>query len=109
MKRGDILTVALQGDYSKPRPAVVVESDLISPSDSVLICPISSTLYESGPFRRQPVEASSTTGLHSLSQIMVDKVMAVRRIKCGPVIGGLDQTAMRELTGRLAALIGVED
>jgi hypothetical protein len=40
---------------------------------------------------------------------MVDKVMAVRRIKCGPVIGGLDQTAMRELTGRLAALIGVED
>jgi mRNA interferase MazF len=109
MKRGDIVTVALQGDYGKPRPAVVIESDIIPPSDSVLVCPISSTLHESGPFRRQSVAASAMTGLHARSQIMVDKVIAVRRNKCGPVIGGLDQAAMRELTGKLTALIGVED
>ncbi|HME21738.1 MAG TPA: type II toxin-antitoxin system PemK/MazF family toxin [Acetobacteraceae bacterium] len=109
MKRGDIVTVALQGDYGKPRPAVVIESDMIPPSDSILVCPISSTLHESGPFRRQMIEASATTGRHASSQIMVDKVTAVRRSRCGRVIGVLDRTALRELTGKVAALIGVED
>ena len=28
IKRGDIVTCALSGDYGKPRPAVVVQSDL---------------------------------------------------------------------------------
>jgi mRNA interferase MazF len=109
MKRGDIVTVALEGDYGTPRPAVVIESDMIPPSDSVLVCPISSTLHESGPFRRQPVEASAATGLRTASQIMVDKVTAVRRSRCGPVIGALAPTALRELAGRVAALIGVAD
>ena len=30
MKRGDLVTIALQGDYGKPRPAVVVQSDFYS-------------------------------------------------------------------------------
>lgn len=30
MKRGDIITVALSGDYGKPRPAVVVQNDKVS-------------------------------------------------------------------------------
>jgi mRNA interferase MazF len=108
MKRGDIVTVVLQGDYGKPRPAVVIESDMIPPSDSVILCPISSTLHVAGPFRRQQVEATSATGLRTTSQIVVDKVIAVRRNRCGSVVGALDPIAMRELTGRLAALIGVE-
>jgi len=27
MKRGDVVTVAATGDYGKPRPAIVVQSD----------------------------------------------------------------------------------
>jgi mRNA interferase MazF len=106
MKRGDIVIVALQGDYGKPRPAVVIESDAIPPSDSVIVCPISSTLHENGPFRRHTVEPAPTTGLRVSSQIMVDKLVAIRRSRCGPVIGALDRLTMRELTGKLAALIG---
>ena len=30
IKRGDIVTCALSGDYGKPRPAVVVQSDLFN-------------------------------------------------------------------------------
>jgi mRNA interferase MazF len=108
MKRGDIVIVALQGDYGKPRPAVIVESDAIPPSESVLVCPISSPLHENGPFRRQTVEPTPATGLRAFSQIMVDKLVAIRRSRCGPVIGALDRVAMRELTGKLAALIGIE-
>lgn len=108
MKRGDIVIVALQGDYGKPRPAVVIESDAIPPSESVIVCPISSTLHDNGPFRRQTVEPAPATELQASSQIMVDKPVAIRRNRCGPVIGALDRLAMRELTGKLAALIGVE-
>lgn len=28
MRRGDIVTIALQGDYGKPRPALIIQSDL---------------------------------------------------------------------------------
>ena len=109
MKRGDIVTVALKEDYGKPRPAVIVESDLLPPSDSVLVCLISSSLHEGGPFRRHRVEVSPATGLRVPSQVMVDKVVAVRRRRCGPVIGEVDRTSMRELTGKLTVLIGAED
>ena len=29
MKRGDVVLVALSGDYGKPRPAVIVQSDAV--------------------------------------------------------------------------------
>jgi hypothetical protein len=32
MKRGDVVTVALQGDLGKPRPAVIVQSDHFNPT-----------------------------------------------------------------------------
>ena len=30
MKRGDLVTVALPGDFGKPRPALVVQADLFN-------------------------------------------------------------------------------
>src|ERR1700730_14650068 len=106
MTRGDIVTVVLQGDYGKPRPAVVIESDVVPASDSVIVCLVSSTLHEAGPFRRHPLDASPATGLRVASQVMVDKVIAVRRNKCGAVIGKVDRTSLREIAGKLSVLIG---
>ncbi len=109
MKRGDIVTVAVQGDYGKPRPAVVIESDRLPATDSVLVCLMTSTLREETPFRRHPVEASPSTGLHVASQVMVDKIFAVRRNKCGAPIGALDPAVMLAITRKLALLTGVAD
>lgn len=109
MKRGDIITVALQGDYGKPRPAVIIESDLVPPSDSVLVCLLSSTLHGEGIYRRHTVQPTPENGLRAASQVMVDKVIAVRRVKCGTRIGAFDRTVMRALTGKLSILIGIED
>ena len=81
MKRGDIVTVALHGDYGKPRPAVVIESDRLPQTDSVLLCLITSTLHADTPFRRHPIAASASTGRRVASQVMVDKIFAVRRAK----------------------------
>jgi mRNA interferase MazF len=39
MRRGELVTIALQGAFGKPRPALVVQNDLISGTDNVLVCP----------------------------------------------------------------------
>lgn len=109
MKRGDIVTVAVQGDYGKPRPALIIESDRLSPVDSVLVCLITSTLHEDTPFRRHPVDASASTGLRVPSHVMVDKIFAVRRAKCGPRIGELDAAAMLAISRKLALVTGIAD
>ena len=40
VRRGDLVTVALQGDYGKPRPALVIQADQFADLGSVVILPI---------------------------------------------------------------------
>ncbi len=42
--RGDLVTIALQGDFGKPRPALVIQADLFDAHASVTLLPITSTL-----------------------------------------------------------------
>ncbi|MFA8387901.1 MAG: type II toxin-antitoxin system PemK/MazF family toxin [Pelagibaca sp.] len=46
LRRGDLVTVALQGAYGKPRPTLVIQSDQFAGLGSVTILPITSTLLE---------------------------------------------------------------
>jgi mRNA interferase MazF len=62
MKRGDVVTVAVTGDYGKPRPAVVVQTDLLNDTHaSVVVCLVTSTLLEA-PLLRLTVEPSPRNG-----------------------------------------------
>jgi len=108
MKRGDIVAVAAKGDYGKPRPAVIVQSDTFDDTDSVLVCLITTTLRRA-PLYRLDLPADSSTGLRKPSQVMVEKVIAVRREKCGRAIGRMDQVRLIALTRMLALLIGAAD
>ena len=108
MRRGEIVTVAVQGDYGKPRPAVVIQSDWLAETDSVLVCLLTSTVREA-PLYRFTILSTPETGLRQTSQVMVDKIMAVRRDKCGPAIGRLDEAAMLVLNRLLALVIGLAD
>jgi len=108
VKRGEIVTVAVQGDYGKPRPAVVIQSDWLAETESVLVCLLTSTTRET-PLYRLTVRSTPETGLRQVSQIMVDKIMAVRRDKCGPAIGRLDEVATLALNRLLALVIGLAD
>jgi hypothetical protein len=45
------VTVVRQGAYGKPRPALVIQSDLIAQHPSVTILPVTSTLRETQLFR----------------------------------------------------------
>lgn len=108
MKRGDIVTVALAGDYGKPRPAVVIQSDWLDETDSVLVCLFTSTVRDA-PIFRLTVEPSPSNGLQTISQVMVDKIMAVCRDKCGAIIGRLDEAAMLALNRMLSLAVGIAD
>ena len=88
MKRGSIVVVAAKGAYTgKPRPAVVVQSDLFNPTHaSVTICPLTTDCVDA-PLFRVTVTAGARTGLRRMSQVMVDKVASVPRARIGSEIG----------------------
>ena len=106
MKRGDLVTVALQGDHGKPRPAMVIQSDRFSDTATTTVLLITSTLVEA-PLIRLTVEPAAENGLRTTSQIMIDKAMTVRTDKLGTTFGQLDDTAMLEVTRALALFLGV--
>ena len=108
MKRGDLVTVALSGDYGKPRPALVIQSDFLAETDSVLVCLLTTTLREA-PLYRLTLPAGVASGLREESQVMVDKIMAVRRDRCGAAIGRVDEAGMMALGRLVALMVGVAD
>jgi mRNA interferase MazF len=106
MNRGDIVTVVASRDYGKPRPAVVVQADVLAPLSSVVICLITSHQTDAGAIRI-PLEPGPGTGLRQSSQIMVDKIVMVPRARLGAVIGRLDDETMLRLNRTLAFVMGL--
>ena len=51
MKRGDLVTVAVSGDYGKPRPALVAQADAFDQHPSVIVLPLTSELHDAPLFR----------------------------------------------------------
>jgi len=97
IKRGDVVICAAPGEYGKPRPAVVVQSDLFNGTHaSVVVCLITSHQVDA-PLFRIPVPAGRTTGLKQDSQVMVDKVIAIPRDKITSRSGVLASGALKEV------------
>lgn len=108
MKRGDIVVVSSQGDYGKPRPAVIVQSDALADTDSVLVSLLTSDTTEA-PLYRLMIHPDAGNGLRAASQIMVDKIVAIPRSKASAPIGTLDRPAIIALNHMLAVMIGIAD
>ena len=107
MKRGDVVVVALPGDLGKPRPAVIVQVDVLNDNlRTVLLCPISS--FSSAPrFFRVSVEPTAGNGLRLPSEIMIEKLQAANKSKVGQVIGHMDEATMQKRAGALMASLGL--
>ena len=107
MKRGDLVIVALPGDYGKPRPALVVQADLFNETHtSATVVPVTSTLVDA-PLFRLTVEPSPGTGLRSLSQLMVDKITTVPRARIAQTIGRLEDDLLLRVSRALALWVGI--
>jgi mRNA interferase MazF len=107
LKRGDIVTVVLSGDYGKPRPALVVQSDLFNETHaSVTVIPITSEIVDAPDFRLT-MDPSPGNGLRRVSQLMIDKLVSVRRQRIGTVIGRLDATTLIRVNRAMVVWLGI--
>ncbi|HUW65836.1 MAG TPA: type II toxin-antitoxin system PemK/MazF family toxin [Spirochaetia bacterium] len=106
MKRGDIVTVAAPGNYGKPRPALVIQSDFFDEHPSVTLCLITSDLRDA-PLFRLLVQPTAANGLKKTSQIMVDKILTIPREKVRMIIGTLDTRDLLEVNRALSLWIGL--
>ncbi len=104
--RGDFVTIAMQGDFGKPRPALVIQSDQFGEHSSVTVLPITSTLIDA-PLLRVTVQPSLDNGLQKPSQVMVDKVMTVKRDKLGAVFGRIGADTLLEVERCLVLFLGI--
>ena len=108
MKRGDIVVVAA-GDYGKPRPAVVVQTDAFPDTHgSVVICQMTSEIVDAPDFR-VTIEPAAASGLRARSQVMADKPVTVRRERIGQIIGHLSDGELSRLNVALAFVLGLAD
>jgi len=105
MRRGDLVTIALQGDYGKPRPALVIQADLFDEHPSVTILPVTGELREA-PLFRITIKPGDGNGLLKPSQVMVDKPQTVPREKIGATFGRLDDDDMLAVNRALAVFLG---
>ncbi len=116
------MTVALSGDYGKPRPALIIQSDLFAESPSVTLLPITSEIRDAPLYRvslrptpenglrptpENGLRPTPENGLRRPSQVMVDKAHTVARDKIGSVIGHLDDDSMVAVTRSLALFLGI--
>ena len=109
MKRGDVVTVAASGDYGKPRPAVIVQTDALPAEHaSVIVCQMTSDIAEAPDFR-VTIEPTEKNGLRTHSQIMADKPVTIRRERVGRKIGSLDDKDVARLNVALAFVVGLAD
>jgi mRNA interferase MazF len=106
MKRGDLVTVAVSGNYGKPRPALVVQADAFDLHPSVIVLPLTSEMHDA-PLFRVTVAAAESTGLCVVSQIMVDKATTVPRAKLGARIGQADTATMQAVDEALRGFLGL--
>jgi mRNA interferase MazF len=106
MQRGDLVSVAIQGDFGKPRPALVIQSALFADHTSVTVLLTTSTLVDA-PLLRVTVQASASNGLERTSQIMIDKTMTLKREKIGLVMGRVSADQMLQVERGLAVFLGI--
>lgn len=106
MRRGDLVTIAMQGDFGKPRPALVIQADQFGEHATVTVLPVTGTLVEA-PMLRVTVQPSEASGLQKPSQVMVDKAVTVKREKLGAAFGRIDKEALQEVERCLAVFLGI--
>lgn len=107
MKRGKVVTIAMQGDFGKPRPALVVQSDVFSDIHPTVTVALISSEIKQAPIFRLDIEPNEANGLTRPSQVQIDKIMSIRSEKIGSVIGELNDVMMVRVNRALALWLGL--
>jgi len=106
MKRGELWTAVGTGYSSKPRPVLIIQSDLFYNTDSVTVVLITSR-NTNAPLLRIEIPATKETGLQVPSFVMVDKTMTLRRANVADRIGVVPQSVLTAVERSLASFLGI--
>lgn len=104
--RGDLITIAVQGDFGKPRPGLIIQTDAFGGLNSVTVLPITSTLIDA-PLLRITLQPNNENGLQQASQVMIDKILTVKTEKVGAAIGRVNSELLIEIERCLAVFLGI--
>jgi mRNA interferase MazF len=107
MRRGDIVTVAAPGDYGKPRPAVVIQGDVLNRDARSTIIALMTSHLQDAPLLRLNVEPTADSGLKVVSQVQVNRLLSLPSNNVGSPIGRLSDREIVELNRLLAVVIGL--
>ncbi len=106
MRRGDLVTIVMQGDFGKPRPALVIQANQFDEHTTVTVLPLTGTLV-AAPLFRITIQPNPDNSLEKTSQVMVDKAMTVRRDKLSQTFGCIDCDALIQVERSLAVFLGI--
>ena len=106
MNRGDFVAIAMQGDFGKPRVALVIQSDRFGEHATMTVLLVSSVLVDA-PLLRVTVQPDKRSGLEKTSQVMIDKAMTVKRDKLGDALGSAGDATLLEVGRCLAVFLGI--
>jgi len=104
--RGDVVLMVVPSDLGRPRPGIIVQADELADFSTILVCPLSSDIQDK-PLLRPLVEAAPDNGLRLRSQIMADKLVALRRDRVRRVIGRIDEETSERLDRALLMVLGL--
>jgi mRNA interferase MazF len=90
VNRGELWTVSGGVYAAKPRPAIIVQDDLFSETDSVVAVP-----------------NDETTKIADPSFAMIDKITTVRRSNLGARIGRVPSALMADIERSLMVFLGL--
>lgn len=100
--RGDIVLVSLASDYTKPRPALVVQSNTtLAITGSVTFCLLTSDLIDNSRLRID-VAPNEVNGLKLKSQIQTDKLYTLPGAKLRGPVGRIDRETLSRVDLALA-------
>ena len=108
MKRGDIVLVALAGDFGKPRPAIVIQDDALTDNSavqSVIVRPLTSYLTGTRSLR-VVIEPDDRNGLSRRSEAMVEKIASLKVGRVRDTIGALDRYTLHAVERALLVALG---
>ena len=107
LKRGDLVLAASSGDYGKPRPNLVIQSNAFSNMPSVTVCPLTSDLHTIAPLFRITIDPSPENGLRLPSQIAVDKITTLPVTRIATKLGTAGDDTMLQVTRAVAVFLGI--
>ncbi len=97
----------MQGDFGKPRPALVLQSNVFNDIHATVTIALISSDLIAAPIFRLDIEPNHLNGLSKPSQVQIDKLMSIRIEKMGTVIGELNDAMMVRVNRALALWLGL--